>query len=415
MATANIESTRKEWESYWPLVAVSCIGLSYQSLMTYGFGLFIEPITAEFGWSRAEISAGLSLAAIIAIPMSPLLGVALDRWGVRALALPGIILTAISIIGFSFANGSVKQWIALWLFYSVIGVGINSAVWTTAVSGVFNKARGMALGLALSGIAVAQIVTPPLAQWLIADFGWRNAFIGLALGWGIPVFALCYFYLFDVRDLQKKRMLGVGADAALLSIPGLTINEALRSLAVLRIAVSTLIIMVLTIGMIVHLVPVLSSMNIDRQTSAYLASLAGFAAIAGKLISGYLLDKMDAGLISSLTVGSAGVAFALLFLFGNILPVVVVAILILGYSSGSKVQICAYQTSRYVGMKNFGKVYGVMASLIAVGAGLGPYLAGLAYDLGGSYDSYLITGIPLSLLAGALLYRLGPHPEWPLK
>lgn len=414
MTTKNIEQTQQEWGRYWPLVVVSCIGLSYQSVITYGFGLFVEPITTEFDWSRAEISAGLSLAAFIAIPISPLLGFALDRWGVRRLALPGIILTAVSIMAFSFANGSLTQWLALWVFFAIIGAGINSAVWTTAVSGVFNKARGMALGLTLSGIAVAQVLAPPLTQWLIDDFGWRNAFIGLALGWGAPVFILCYFYLFDVRDLQKKIMPKTDATARLPSIPGLTVKEAIRSLALCRIALSTLIIMVLTIGMIVHLVPTLSSMNIDRQTAAYLASLAGLAAIAGKLISGYLLDKMDADLISSLTVGSAGVAFALLFLFDGFLPVTVLAILILGYSSGSKIQICAYQTSRYAGMKNFGKIYGVMASLISVGAGLGPYLAGLAYDLGGSYDYYLIAGIPLSLLAGALLYRLGPHPEWSL-
>ncbi len=406
-------AANQEWKVYWPLVAVSCLGLSYQSVITFAFGLFIEPLTGEFGWSRSQVSVGLSIAALMSIPMSPLLGAAIDRWGARALALPGIILTAISIMAFAAANGSTYQWLGLWLFYAVIGVGINSTVWTAAVSSVFNQARGLALGLTLSGVALAQMLAPPLAQWLIDSFSWRFAFFGLALGWGIPVFVLCYLFLYDGHTLQKRQSNSHPTSGpAPLPLNGLSIPQAVRSMVLLRIALATLIMMVLTVAVIVHQVPILTEAGIDRQRAAMLASLTGLAGLVGKLLTGYLMDRMDAGLVCCLSMGMAAVAFVMLLLPGNSLPVIVLAMVILGYSSGCKFQICAYQTSRYAGMKNFGKIFGVMASLVGIGAGLGPFLAGLVYDLHGSYEPLLMAGIPLSLFVGALLFRLGPVPDW---
>lgn len=412
MPTLKTTGTTDEWNLYWPLVLVSCIGLSYQSVITYSFGLFIDPLTMEFGWSRSEVSAGLSLAALISIPLSPLLGVCIDRWGARPLALPGLILTAVSIMAFAFANGSISQWLALWVVYSIIGVGINSTVWTAAVSSVFNKGRGLALGVTLSGVALAQILAPPLAQWLIDSFDWRTAFVGLALGWGAPTFILCYLFLYDGLSHPQAKAKEPQDSNRVIKMAGLSIRQAIRSLALLRIALSTLIMMVLTIGVVVHQVPILTEAGVNRQAAAYLASLAGVAGIVGKLTTGYLMDRINADLVCSLTMAAAAVAFFMLLRQSGSLPVIVTAMVILGYSSGCKIQICAYQTSRYGGMLNFGKIFGVMASLISIGAGMGPFLAGLIYDLNNSYEPLLAAGIPLCLVAGALLFRLGPLPAW---
>lgn len=401
-----------EWALYWPLVVVSCLGLSYQSALTFSFGLFIEPLTLEFAWSRSQVSAGISLAALISIPLSPLLGVCVDRWGVRPLALPGIILTAISTGAFALTNGATSQWLALWGVYSIVGVGINSMVWTAAVSSAFVKARGLALGVTLSGVALAQIIAPPFTQWLIDSFSWRGAFVGLALGWGAPVFVLCYLFLYDGFNRPPTKPEESFDSHRAIKLAGLTIGQAGRSIALYRIALSTLIMMILTIGVIVHQVPILTEVGVDRQTAAYLASLAGIAGVVGKIATGYLMDRINADLVCSVTMASAAAAFFMLLQLSDSLLMIVIAMVILGYASGCKLQVCAYQTSRYGGLRNFGKIFGVMASLIATGAGVGPFLAGLVYDLYGSYEPLLAAGVPLCLLAGALLFRLGPLPEW---
>lgn len=415
MVFPSIDSASREWRTSWAMVMAACIGMSFHSVTTYGFGLFIEPLTVEFGWSRAQVSSGLSLAALLSVPLAPLLGAMVDRWGSRRLALPGIVMTGLCLSFFSLANGSVTQWLGLWVAYTFLSVGVNSTVWAAAISGVFTAGRGLALGVTLSGAALAQVFAPPLTQWLIESFGWRMAFIGLGLGWGSPALLLCLFFLYDAHDRGRRQVDPGAADVppvVRLTLPGLSIGQACRNLALLRIGAATLIMMVLTIGVIVHQVPLLTEIGVSRQTAAYLAGLTGMAGLIGKLVTGYLMDRMHAGWVSSLTVGVAAIAFLLLLDPSRNLPLVVLAMVILGYSSGSKFQICAYQTSRYAGMRHFGKIFGVMSCLVALGAGLGPFLAGVIYDLFGSYRALVMIGVPASLLSGLLLFRLGAYPDW---
>ena len=412
MVSPSTDSAAQEWRASWAMVIAACIGMSFHSVTTYGFGLFIEPLTAEFGWSRSQVSSGLSVAALLSVPLAPLLGAMVDRWGSRRLALPGIIMTGLCLTSFSLANGSVTQWLVLWAGYAILSVGVNSTVWAAAISGVFTAGRGLALGVTLSGAALAQVFAPPLAQWLIDGYGWRMAFVGLGVGWGAPALLLCLFFLFDAHDRQRSRQRDKKGPTLRPSLPGLSIGAACRNLALLRIGAATLIMMILTIAVIVHQVPLLTELGVSRQTAALLAGLTGAAGLVGKLVTGYLMDRMHAGLVSSLTMGVAALAFLMLLEPSRSLPLVVLSMVILGYSSGSKFQICAYQTSRYAGMRNFGKIFGVMSCLVALGAGLGPFVAGLIYDLFGSYRPLVLVGIPASLISGLLLFRLGPYPEW---
>ena len=400
----------QEWRTNWPMVLAAGIAFSYSAVMTFSFGLFVEPLSNEFGWSRSEVSAGLSIAALLSVPLAPLLGVMIDRFGSRRLAIPCIILTAFCTVSFSFANGSVNQWLLLWTAYAILSVGINSTVWTAAVSSVFFKGRGLALAATLSGATLAQVMAPVISQWLIDSYGWQTAFVALGLGWGAPGLILCLLFLFDGHD-RRRSAVRAGNHVASQPLGGLSIPEAARSVPLWRIAIATLIMMILTIGVIVHQVPILTETGVSRQKAAMLASLTGIAGIAGKLITGYLMDRIDAGMVCCLTISSAAAAFLILLVSGNSLPLIVLAMIILGYSSGCKYQICAYQTSRYGGMRNFGKIFGVMSAVVTLGSGMGPYLAGLVYDLAGSYAPLLIIGIPASLLSGLLLFRLGPYPD----
>lgn len=406
-------SPSQEWRTYWPLVLAATIGFSFHSVVTYSTGLFIEPLSREFGWSRAQITAGLSIAAVLSVPLSPLVGAMIDRWGTRRLALPGMIMTMALMTAFGFATGSTVQWLALWTIYAIVSLGIKSTIWTVAISGCFAAGRGFALAVTLCGTAVAQTVVPILSQWLIEAFGWRQAYMWLAIGWGGPALILAGFFLYDARDRNRlARVKGQQASAEDLSLPGLSVREALRSVPLLRIGVATLFTMVLGIAVIVHQVPILTEAGVTREYAAYLAGLSGIAAIFGKLITGWLMDRVDAGIVGGATMAIAAVAFLLLLEPFRAPAMIVISMMIIGYSGGAKLQICAYLTSRYAGMRNFGKIFGVMASIIALGAGLGPMLAGAVYDVYGSYSPLIIVGIPGSLIAGLLLIGMGPYPDW---
>src|SRR5690606_25014446 len=105
-------------------------GLSFSSLAPASLGLFIEPLTQEYGWTRAQISLGITMYALFAVPFSPLAGALVDRWGSRRIAIPGLVLTSCAFATFSLANGSVAQWLGLWLLYSTVALAIKSTVWT---------------------------------------------------------------------------------------------------------------------------------------------------------------------------------------------------------------------------------------------------------------------------------------------
>jgi MFS family permease len=412
--SATLPTARAEWRTYGLLVLAAFIGFSFHSIITYSTGLFMQPLSEEFGWSRALIAGGLTIAALATIPLAPVVGAILDRWGSRRLAILGLVLTGGAVSAFGLANGSPVQWLALWVFYSIVATGIMSTVWTAAVTGTFTAARGLALGVTMCGAAAAQVVAPPLTNWLIETQGWRMAYVWLGSGWGGLALVTAVLFLFDAHD-RKRREKASGAETATLApldLPGLGFGEALRNPAIIRIALSTLITMFMGVALIVHMVPLLTEAGLSRTEAAYLTSITGVAGFMGKLFTGWLSDRWNASLIGAVTLAVPTLGFAMLLEPFRTPTLIVVGMFIIGYSSGAKLQIAAYLTSVYGGMRNFGKIFGVMGSLIAIGSGMGPMVAGRIYDVAGSYTPFIIAGIPASLICGLLIFGLGPYPAW---
>src|SRR5687767_2057233 len=98
------ETAAQEWRSGWKLVLASSIGFSFFAVLLGATGLFMGPLTDEFGWSRTLLSSGPSIASFVTAALSPFYGALIDRYGARKLALPGIVLTTLAICAFSFAN-----------------------------------------------------------------------------------------------------------------------------------------------------------------------------------------------------------------------------------------------------------------------------------------------------------------------
>jgi predicted MFS family arabinose efflux permease len=403
-----------EFRKHWPLVLAAATGFGFSAIVSVTTGLFMEPLGKEFGWGRALQSSGASITAVLTFVMSPFFGAFIDRWGTRWMALIGIVFASLVISSFSFANGNPLQWMMLWAIYAFAGVMIKSTVWTAAISSVFREKRGLALGLTLSGTAAAQVIFPPLTDWMINTYGWRGAWIGLGLGGGAFTFLICLFFFFDGYSMAKAKQASGGEKpkGPLLDAPGLSKTEAWRNTALWRIGMSTFVMMVITIALNVHQFEILRATGVTRTSAAYYSSIAGIAGIAGKLVTGWLLDRYHVRWVGGLTLGMTTVAFGLL-LMPNLSPAIIIAAMIVnGYSAGTKLQIASYLTSAYGGLRNFGAIFGVMASLIAAGSGLGPVLAGLIFDTYGSYDPFLIFGIFASLFSSALIISLGSYPDW---
>jgi predicted MFS family arabinose efflux permease len=405
-------SSAQEWRSGWTLVLAASMGFSFFSILLAASGLFMGPLTQEFGWSRTLLSSGPSIAVTVTAVLSPLFGILIDRYGSRRLVLPGLILTMLSIAAFSRANGSAVQWLVLWAVFGIVAVSIKSTAWTAAVLGVFQRSRGLALGLTLSGTALAQAAVPPLGNWLIGAFGWRGAFVWLALGWGGITFLLCLLFFFDARDRLKAKSAQTIARVHAPVLTGLTPQQALRDSALWRVGISNFVVMLMTIGLSIHLFPILTEAGVSRTSAAWLTSLAGVAGFAGKLATGALLDRFKPNLIGGITLGVTAVVFLLLMKGVRSPTLIIVAMLVNGYAFGTKTQITGFLTASYGGMKHFGVIYGVMAALMALASGLGPMLAGFIYDHMGGYEPFLLIGAMGCALSGVLMLTLPAYPVW---
>lgn len=404
-------SAVSEWRTGWTLVLAASLGFSFFSIMLAGTGLFMEPLAREFGWSRTLLSAGPSIATATTAILSPFFGVLIDRYGPRRVVLPGLVVTMASIGAFSLMDGSAAQWIMLWVVFGIVAVSIKSTAWTAAVLSVFNQSRGLALGLTLAGTAVAQMVIPPLAEWLMSSFGWRGAYVWMAVGWGGVTLLFCLLFFHDVHSSAAASTAAEKAHAQ-ASLTGLTPKQALRDSALWRVGISNFVVMALTMGLTIHLFPILTEAGGSRANAAWMLSLAGVAGIVGKLVTGALLDRFRPNLIGGLTLGVATIVFLLLMQGTASMALVIFAMLVNGYAAGTKTQITGFLTSSYGGMRHFGVIYGTMAALMALASGLGPLLAGVIYDLTGGYDLFLACGAVGCALGGILMLTLPPYPTW---
>ncbi|MEE4451287.1 MFS transporter [Novosphingobium resinovorum] len=400
--------TAQEWKRGWPVVVAAMAGFSFFSVLISATGLFIAPLEREFGWDRATLSMGPAIATAVTALLSPFYGAAIDRFGSRRLGLPGVVATMAATSMFAFASGSRTQWVVMWIVFGLILTSIKSTIWTTAVAGTFSKGRGLALGLAVTGPAIAQTLVPPLGNFLIESFGWRAAYVWFALGWGGVTLLLCWLFL---SDAHVPRAFGK-APAPRPALPGLRKREALRSLALAQVALSSFVVMTMTIGLGIHLFPILTEAGVARTEAAWLLSLGGVAGIVGKLVTGALLDRFRPNWTGSLTMGVTAVTFVVLVRFLDSMPALIAALVINGYAAGSKTQITAYLTAGYAGMRNFGMIYGAMSALVALASGLGPWIAGKVYDVSGGYEPFLWVGAAGCVLGGALLLALPPMPRW---
>ena len=321
-------------------------------------------------------------------------------------------MTAASFASFSLANGAISQWVALWMMFAIALVGINAAVWTAAVSSVFDNARGLALGITVSGGALAQIVAPLASYYLIHRFGWRDAYRLLGLGWGSICLALVLTCLFDAHARSGRLDRRTDDESETNPCDGLTLRQAAGSIDLWRITLATIITIAFGIGVIVYQVPVLIDAGAAPARAAVLASASGAAGIAGKLLTGYIMDRTTNRQVASLTLVAGGVGFCLLLLPDHSFALIVCAMLLIGYSTGAKIQLSSYLVSRYSGLRNYGVIFSFIVSLITSASAFGVFITGLIRDTTGSYSAALIMAMLGSGVSAVLIAKLRPYPNW---
>ncbi|MGH7805499.1 MAG: MFS transporter, partial [Candidatus Binatia bacterium] len=152
----------------WRIVAVSFI-THFLTVGTvfYSFGVFFHPLAEEFRWTRAEVSWGFSLAAIVGAVYGPILGRLVDRWGPRPIQLFGVVMLAVGFAVFSRIHSLAQFYLCMGLLVALGASALGPVSSNTAVARWFVRRRGRALGIATAGISMGGVVFVPLTQELI--------------------------------------------------------------------------------------------------------------------------------------------------------------------------------------------------------------------------------------------------------
>ena len=395
-----------ELRSRWWIVLASVVGLLVGNgpVMQFTFGTLLPSITRQFGWSRGLVSSAMVVGLWTTGIATPVVGRLVDRFGIRAVALPAIVV-------FSFATASVA-WVpaspaAFTALYALMGLGAAAQtplVYAKAISARFDRKRGLALGIALAGVGLGATLVPQFAQEMIGIAGWRGAYAGL----GVLTFVLAFpaVALFVGRPVANQH---VGAlRVSIAGLPGLTGLEALRTGRFWSLAFSFFIVSGTTGGVISHLVPLMADRGVSPRTATAMVGLAGTALIAGRLLSGFLLDRIHAPYVAAVFFLAPLMGIAVLLT--TVRPVgAALGTVLVGIGVGAEVDLIAFLLSRYLGMRSFGEIYGYLFSIFMLGAGLGPFAMGVSYDRTGSYKLMLVCFAFALALAGLPMLRLGPY------
>lgn len=401
-----------EWKTGWPVVLASLAGFTLISFYTFSFGAFIAPIEEEFGWSRAQISIGLSVITITAGLLTPLLGWVVDKLGPRRVGLPGAVAYALTYGLLGLTTDNIWTWWGIWFLLSFTIIGIKPLVWTTAVASTFQRNRGLALAIALCGGGIASAFGPSASTWAIDQFGWRGAYPFLALSMGAIVIPLLIFGLHSGAD-KAKRAQKAGAPAQQVrALYGMGWKQAMQSWQFAKLATAAFVFTVAAIGIIPNLMPILVSFDFGRTEAAAIAGVAGLASIMGRLVTGYLLDRLNPNVVAAVVTLIPVASCLLLIAAPGSTVIAVLAVAIIGVSLGSEVDVMAFMTARQFGTKSYGTIFGVISGLWAIATGLGPTLANRIYDVTGGYELALELAIPLFVMTSVLMLSLGRPPEF---
>lgn len=410
-------TAQHEFRRGWRILLASSIGIGsgLSGLAFYTFGVFIVPLGEAFDWTRGQVSIASSFLIIGTAITAPIVGGIIDKYGARRVGLWSTLLLSLGYFVLTQLNENIAVFYVTWLLIALVGGGTTPVVWTRAINIWFDKGRGLALGLTLGGSGLSGIFGPIFCTLLIGAYGWQGGYAGIGLLILLVALPVLYLYFKDHDPSHDHATAAVDAEPAKVDssiLPGLTLQESLRSVPFWIIAGGFFLVSSTVAGLIINVVPILIDRGLTALDAAQIAGTLGIAVVVGRVGIGYLLDRVSGPLLARLLIGLTAGGCVLLTIEGTGNWVAIIAVMSMGLAAAAEVDLVAYLTSRYFGMKAYGQIYGWQMSAFYLGAAIGPLVVGFAYDAFGGYTQILY-GAGFMLLFGAFVVgSLGKAPDF---
>jgi MFS family permease len=349
--------------------------------------LFMVPLSKEFGLTRTVISAVALIAPATIAVFSPIFGRALDRWGVRRVVLPVVVLFALA----HFALWKVvSEWqlIALYVFLGICGSVHCMTAYTKVVSLWFSRNRGLAIGLIVSlGNSGGAAIAPQFVRLWIRDYGWRGAYLGMGLVitcLGLPVLFWLVREPSQARPRESKALPEAQLAQPEAQLQGLSRREAAGTLRFWMLLVVIFLSPMCVMGTVAHCFPLITERGFSAALGATAISFIYCGGLLGNLTAGFLMDRIESPRIVIPYLGAALVGVAILH-HVHTGALMLTGAAVLGICQGSEMGIAAYLTTRFFGVRSFGGIYGILFAVANVGAATGILTMGYLHTRAGSY------------------------------
>ncbi|WP_158049708.1 MFS transporter [Sphingomonas jeddahensis] len=397
-----------EWSRGWPVVAAAMIGIGtgpglFQNLSS----LFISGPVADFGWSRGDIAtaAGLGLLGGLAVPF---LGRVADRIGARAIIIVSMLLLGLVYAGLASLTGPLWQYQALVFGLALTVPGTSSIVYGKLIAQRFEARRGIALGVATSGISITSLTLAPVLGWVIAAYGWRVGF--LALGAIVAVLALPAVLLLLRRERAAPTRPDPHAPNAAEPVDGMTGAETRRDSRYWRLGLSAALINIASVGLVTSLVPFGTDRGLAPGEAALLVTAFAFSQVVGRLVMGALVDRFRPQATAAAFAAISALAFVGLQLPAPGFALILVLVFLAGLMNGAEHDLLPFLAARLFGLRAYGELYGLLVMISLFGTAIGITAFGRLHDATGHYGAALALAAAALGLAALLFLSLRERP-----
>ena len=378
----------KEAPYGWVVVWATFVCLALIFGVSYAFAAFFESFAGEFAARRADVSWIFGLSGFVYFVLGTLGGILADRYGPRMVCSAGMVLIALGLVGTSMAT-------ALWGVYLsyglLVGLGI-ACVYTPSIASVqpwFTVRRGLAGGIASSGVGAGTLLVPVVVALAIEHMPWREAMRWLALA--VLVLGLLAAAL--LRRAPSTAQTGRGGTAE-----GLTLRETLRTPTFRWFYLATVLASPVMFIPFAHLSASARDLGLDEALAVGLVGLIGVGSLVGRFSIGLLADRLGRAQTLVLMQLSMGLSY-LLWAAADGHTLLALFALWFGLSYGSIVSLLPAICMDRFGGRSVASVVGALYSGAALGNLLGPVLAGAAFDLSGHYTGVMAVCFALALMA----------------
>jgi MFS family permease len=408
----------------WVIVACAFVTMGVGVNARTAFSLLFPPILDEFGWDRGLTAGAFAIGFIVSTPFAPWLGWLLDRRGARVLILLGV-----AMMGSGLALATLIS--RPWHLYVTLGFLVSGGSLCLGYTGHglfmpnwFVRRRGLALGIAFSGVGIGSIVLLPWAQHLISTRGWRAACLGLSVVMFaalVPINAILPRRRPEDMGLlpDGDRHAPAGAAAArpanivdpVWAATDWTLGRAVRTRRFWWAFVGFFTALFAWYEIQVHQTRYLIDIGFRPEPAAYALGLVALAGVVGQIALGYLSDRWGREVVWSL--GCAGFVACFLILLAMraspttpLLWAMVLAQGLVGYGMASV--FAAIPAELFQG-RHYGRIFGTLSLATGLGSGAGPWVAGWLHDRTGNYVIAFWLGIALCVISAVAIWAAAPR------